>query len=266
MKTAVMFGLLLVAVLIAPTASFAVEALGIKHAIPCFQCAPDAPDSVHVARNTAPVSLIINVDIYDANGIKLGQFIIPDPAGTFFGRQVVFTTAQALAAASPSALPNGLYAAVIFDSAVVANILYEGIGLGPGGITGVLTGRGNLYGYAGVTRALTLFPESVGGTPTGLTNFFVCNNPANNMATFLGVAGPAPGAQGVAQLFTVAGDIVLNNYATQNLFARPLSALSPGASGGTLFLVSPGATVMSCVKFVRVNVPGLVSTVGGYTY
>ena len=62
---------------------------------------------------------------------------------------------------------------------------------------------------------------------------------------------------------------VVNTFSSQNLFARTLSQLSPGATGGTLQVQAPTAPagqVIACVKFVRINVPGLVSTVGGYTY
>ena len=261
MKTAVAFSLLLVAVLIAPTASLAAEARGIRHAIPCFQCAPDAPESVHVVRSTLAVSVVVQVNIYDVNGIVIGNYIQADPAGTFLARQIVFTTTAALVA---NGLPLGLYAGVLFDASLVTNLWYEQIALGPGGISGILTGRGNLYNYFGAAGAwaLTLFPEG----STGLTNFFVCNNPANNMATFLGIPGPAPASQAVIQLVTVNGDLVVNNVPTQNLFARSLSQLSPGATGGSLFIFPPAPTLIICVKFVRINVPGLVSTVGGYTY
>jgi hypothetical protein len=261
MKVVAAFGLLLVAILAAPTASIASEAIGIAHTITCLQCAPDIVESLHVARSTGAASVVLQLNVYDANGIALGNFIKADPAGTFLAQQVAFTTSQVLSGAG---LPAGLYAGILFDSSLLTNIFYEQIGLNASGVAGILTGRGNLYNYftaaQGGSFALTLFPES----GTGLLNFLVCNNPANNMATFLGVPGPAPGAQATARLITAGGDQILNNFATQNLFARPLSAISPGGiSGGSLFLLPPGATRMACVKFVRISGFG---TVGGYTY
>lgn len=264
MKAAVRFSLLLLAILIAPTASFAVEAQGIFHVIPCFQCAPDAPESVHVVRSTGAAPVVVQVNIYEQNGILVGTFIQADPAGTFQARQIAFNTSTAL---TSNGLPTALYAGVLFDASLLTQIFYEQIAIGPGGISGILTGRGNLYNYftaaVGGAWALVLYPE-IG---TGLTNFFVCNNPANQMAAFIGIPGPAAGAQGIAQLVTVNGDLVTNNFSTQSSFARTLVAISPsGASGGSLRLLPPGTTRMACVKFVRINVPGLVSSVGGYTY
>lgn len=270
MKAAVAFALLLVAVLLAPTATFASEAFGIRHAIPCFQCPPDAPESVHVVRSTGAGSVVVQVNVYDASGIVVGSFQQVDSAGTFQARQIAFKTSDALAA---NGLPAGLYAGILFDASLATSLFYEQIAIGPGGISGLLTGRGNLYNYFTAGQlgawALVLYPETALGSPTGLINFFVCNNPANNMATFLGVPSVPPGAQGIAQLVTVAGDLIANNFPTQNLFGRLLTQITPaGASGGSLRLLPPGAgataTVIACVKFVRIA--SLNSSVGGYTY
>jgi hypothetical protein len=251
--------------------SVAAEAVGIRHAIPCFLCPPDAVETVHVVRSTGAASVVVQVNIYDVNGIVVGNFIQADPAGTFQARQIAFLSSTALAANN---LAAGLFAGVLFDASLATALFYEQIAIGPGGISGVLTGRGNLYNYftaaVGGAWALVLYPEiGGGGALTGLVNFFVCNNPANNMATFLGVPGAAPGAQGVAQLVTVNGDLIVNNFATQNLFGRPLTAISPsGNQGGSLRLLPPGAgaaaTVIACLKFVRIA--SLNSTVGNYTY
>ncbi len=262
-KLAAVFGLLLVAILVLPTASVAVEAVGQRHGIPCFQCGPDAPESIHIARSTGAAAVVLQTNIYDANGILVGTFTIADPAGTFLTQQIVFTTTGALASASPAPLPAGLYSAVLFASPLT-DIFYEQAAVNAGGVAGILTGRGDLYNYLGVSRALTLYPEVSGGAPTGLVNFFVCNNPANNMATFLGIPSPAVGAQAVAQIFTPAGNMVFANFLTQSTFARPLVQLSAaGVSGGSLFISAPGATRMSCVKFVRI---GTTVSVGSYTY
>ena len=265
-KVAVAFGLLLAAILMAPTASLAAEARGIRHTITCFQCPPDISQSVHIARSTLAASVVLQTDIYDVNGIRAGSFILADPAGTFLAQQIAFTTSDALTSAG---LPNGLYAAILYDASLVTNIFYEQIGLNAAGVAGILTGRGNLYNYfstaGGGVFALVLFPEITGtGASTGLTNVFVCNNPANNMATFLGVPGPGPGQQAVALLITAAGNQVINNFPTQNLFQRFVTQINPaGTSGGSLFINPPGATLMACVKFVRIQGFG---TIGGYTY
>jgi len=263
MKTLLAIGLLLVAGLATPTASPALEARGVRHAIPCFMCAPDIVESFHIARSTAPAAVVLQTNIYDTNGILLGNFILADPAGTFLARQVVFSSSQAL---TQAALPAGLYSAVLFDSLLVTNIFYEQVALNAAGVVGILTGRGTgpgaPYNYntalTGVL-SLTLAPDGV-----GITNFFVCNNPANNMAAFLGVPGPTPGQQGVAQFINTTRELVINNFATPNLFARPLSQISPGGTvGGSLNLIPPGATMMSCVRFLRFTAG---ATVGGYTY
>ena len=265
-KVAVAFGLLLAAILMAPTASLAAEARGIRHTITCFQCPPDISQSVHIARSTLAASVVLQTDIYDVNGIRAGSFILADPAGTFLAQQIAFTTSDALTSAG---LPNGLYAAILYDASLVTNIFYEQIGLNAAGVAGILTGRGNLYNYfstaGGGVFALVLFPEITGtGASTGWTNVFVCNNPANNMATFLGVPGPGPGQQAVALLITAAGNQVINNFPTQNLFQRFVTQINPaGTSGGSLFINPPGATLMACVKFVRIQGFG---TIGGYTY
>jgi len=266
MKVFSALGLLLVAILAAPTASLAFEVRGARHAIPCFQCLPDIVQSFHVVRSTAAAaSVVLQVNIYDVNGIVLGNAVFVDIAGNFLSQQVAFTTAQALTQAG---LPNGLYAAILFDASLVADLLYEQIALNAGGVAGILTGRGTgpgitPYNYfstaAGGVFALTLVPE----TQFNVVNFFVCNNPANNMATFLGVPGPSPGQQGVAQLVTADGIVVLNTFVTQSLFARRVTDISPGGqNGGSLFLNPPGATIMACVKFIRIGGDG---TVGGYT-
>ncbi len=266
MKLFSALGLLLVAILTVPTASLAFEARGVRHAIPCFQCAPDIPESFHVARSTAAPAVVLQTNIYDQNGIVLANAIFVDPAGTFLAQQIAFTTTQALTQAG---LPAGLYSAVLFDASLVTNIFYEQIALNALGVVGILTGRGTgpgvvPYNYftaaAGGAFALTLVPE----TQFNVVNFFVCNNPANNMATFLGVPGPTAGAQGVAQLVTAAGTVLLNNFVTRNLFARRLTDLTPdGAAGGSLFLFPPDATIMACVKFIRIDGDG---TTGGYTF
>ena len=265
MKGFMAVGLLLVALLAAPTASLAFEARGVRHAIVCLQC-PDIPQSFHVARSTAAPSVVLQTNIYDQNGIVLGNFIIADPAGTFLAQQIAFTTTQALTAAG---LPTGLYSGILFDASLVTNIFYEQIALGPAGVVGVLTGRGTgpgivPYNYfnaaAGGAFALTLVPE----TQFAVVNVLVCNNPANNMATFLGVPGPAPGQQGVAQLITAGGNIVINNFPVQNTFSALVTAVSPGGqNGGSLFLLPPTTTIIACVKLVRIGGDG---TVGGYTY
>lgn len=266
MKAALAFVLLLVTILVvAPTDVLAAEARGIRHTITCFMCPPDAVDSYHVARSTGAASVVLQVNIYDINGIVVGNFILADPGGTFLSQQVAFTSSQALQAAGQ--LP-GLWTAILFDASLVTNIWYEQIAVNSQGVAGILTGRGNLYNYfnaaEGGVWALTLVPEFVSGQVTGFVNVFVCNNPANNMATFLGLAGPAPGAQAVAQLITVAGNLVNNNFPTQNLFHRPLAQISPaGPAGGSLVILPPGATRMACVRFIRITGFG---TVGGYTY
>ena len=261
MKAAVAFSLLLVVILAVPTAGLAVEAAGIRHWIPCFQCPPDIAQSVHVARSTGAAAIIIQVNIYDASGIILGSAIFPDAAGTFLARQIFFLTTDAL---TQTGLPSALYSAVLFNASNVTFVFYEQVGLNAQGVAGILTGRGDGYNYfttgGGGVFALTLAPE--GGT--GLTNFFVCNNPANQMATFLGIPGPAAGAQAAALLITTAWDLVTNNFGTVSTFARLLSQISPaGVSGGSLFINPPGATRMACVKFLRIAGFG---TVGGYTY
>jgi len=265
MKVFSALGLLLVAILAAPPASLAFEVRGARHAIPCFQCSPDIVQSFHVVRTTATASVVLQVNIYDVNGLVLGSAVFVDLAGTFLGQQVAFTTTQAL---TQTGLPNGLYAAILFDASLAADLFYEQIGLNAGGVAGILTGRGTgpgitPYNYfstaAGGVFALTLVPE----TQFNVVNFFVCNNPANNMATFLGVPGPSPGQQGVAQLVTADGIVVLNTFVTQSLFARRVTDISPGGqNGGSLFLNPPGATIMACVKFIRIGGDG---TVGGYT-
>ena len=258
--------LLLVTILAAPTGSPAFEVRGARHAIPCFQCLPDIAQSFHVVRSThATASVVLQVNIYDVNGIVLGSAVFVDIAGSFLAQQVAFTTTQAL---TQVGLPNGLYAAILFDASLGADLLYEQIALNAGGVAGILTGRGTgpgtaPYNYfstaAGGAFALTLVPE----TQFNVVNFFVCNNPANNMATFLGVPGPAAGAQGVAQLVTAAGNAIPNNFTTQNLFAKRLTDLTPdGAAGGSLFIFPPGSTIIACVSFIRFNGGG---TVGGYT-
>jgi hypothetical protein len=269
MKPVVALSLVLLAVSMIPTASFAAEAFGIRHGVPCFQCSPDAVEAVHVVRAVAQTSVVVQVNIYDASGILKGNFTIADPGGSTVARQIAFTSTQALSSIS---LPSGLYSAVLFESTQTVDTFYEEITLGPGGITGILTGRGDLYGYAtsgNPTHALTLFPEQVSGIPTGLTNFFVCNIPANDMATFLAIPGPAAGALAIAEAFTVDGQSVMNNYTTSSTFAQSLSQLSPGVTGGSLALFAPFSPVgqkISCVKWVRINVPGLTSTLGHYTY
>jgi hypothetical protein len=265
MKTAVALSLLLLALIAVPTGSLAFEAEGIFHAIPCLQCGPDIIESLHIARSTGGASVVIQVDVYDENGIVRGSFIIPDPAGTFLARQIAFTTSQVLTQAG---LPAGLYAGILFDASRATPIFYEQVGLNASGVAGVLTGRGNLYNYFrtgdGGVFALTLYPEIAGGGPTGLINFFVCNNPANNMATFIGIPGPAPGDQAVARLVTTLGDVNVNNFATKNIVARPLAQLSAaGVAGGSLFMLPPGNTFMACVKFIRIAGDGIVA---GYTY
>jgi hypothetical protein len=261
MNIVVAVGLLLMTILAAPTASLAAEAVGIRHTITCLMCAPDITESLHITRSTGAASVVVQVNVYDANGIVVGSFIQADPAGTFLAQQIAFTSSQVLASAG---LPAGLYAGILFDASLTTNLFYEQVALNDAGVAGILTGRGNLYNYftsaAGGIFALTLYPE-VG---TGLLNFFVCNNPANNMATFLGVPGPAPGAQALSSLVTAGGNLVQNNFPTQNLFARPLSQISPaGPAGGSLFIFPPGATVMACVKFIRITGNG---SVAGYTY
>jgi hypothetical protein len=270
MKRAVALGLMLFAVLAAPTASVALEARGIRHAIPCFMCPPDATEGLHIVRSTGAAPVVVDVNIYDVNGIFVGAFIIADPAGTFQAQQIAFVSSTAL---TQNSLPAGLYAAILFDGSLATQLYYEEVALGPSGVTGILTGRGDLYNYFTAAQAgawaLVLYPEVAGGTLTGLSNVFVCNVPSNNMATFLGIPGAAPGAQGVAQLVTVTGDLVLNNFTVQNLFMRNLTAISPGGGGGgSLRLLPPGAgataTRIACVKILRID--SLNSSTLGYTY
>lgn len=268
MKALIAIALLLVAILVSPTASLALEARGVRHAIPCFTCAPDVVEAWHLTRSTAGPAVVMQVNIYDVNGIQVGNFVTVDPAGTFFARLISFSSSQALTQASPVALPVGLYSAILFDSAGVTEIFYEQIALNAVGSVGILTGRGTgpgaPYGYKTAAQgvfALTIAPE---GPPFGTSNFFVCNNPANDMATFLGVPGPAPGNQGVAEFVNNAGDLSLTNFAAQSTFARSLLQISPGgASGGSLALAPPGATIMSCVRFLRI---AGAPTLGAYTY
>lgn len=265
MKVFAALGLLLVTILAVPPASLAFEVRGARQAIPCFQCSPDVVQSFHVVRSTAAAPVVLQVNIYDVDGVVVGDAVFVDIAGTFLAQQVTFTTTQALTQAG---LPNGLYSAILFDASLGSNLLYEQIALNAGGVAGILTGRGTgpgitPYNYfstaAGGAFALTLVPE----TQFNVVNFFVCNNPANNMAAFLGVTGPTPGAVGVAELVTASGTVLLNSFVTQNLFARRLTDLTPdGALGGSLFILPPGATIIACVRFIRINGDG---TVGGYT-
>src|SRR5712691_8568932 len=166
MKVLSALGLLLVAILAAPTASLAFEVRGARQAIPCFQCSPDIVQSFHVVRSTASASVVLQINIYDVDGIGLGNAVFVDVAGTFLGQQVAFTTTQAL---TQVGLPNGLYAAVLFDASLGSVLLYEQIALNAGGVVGLLTGRGTgpgvtPYNYfstaAGGAFALTLFPET----------------------------------------------------------------------------------------------------------
>jgi len=270
MKRTTALVLMLLAVLAVPTVSMALEARGITHAIPCFMCPPDAAETIHIVRSTGATAVVVTVNIYDVNGIAIGSFIQADPAGTFQAQQVSFLTSTALAA---NGLPAGLYAAILFDGSLATQLYYEQMAIGPNGITGILTGRGDLYNYFTAAQtgawALVLYPELVGANVTGLSNVFVCNVPSNNMATFFGIPGAPPGSQGVAQLVTVGGNLVVNNFPVQNLFMRHLTDISPaGSAGGSLRLLPPGtgasATRMACVKILRIA--QLNSSTLGYTY
>jgi hypothetical protein len=257
MKAIAAFCLLVVTIFAVPTDSLAAEGRGVRQWIVCLQCSPDIDESLHIARSSSAAAIVLQLNVYDANGIFLGSAIFPDPAGTFLAQQVPFLTTQVLAQA---ALPAGLYAGVLFNASSGTQIFYEQLGINAQGIAGILTGRGDGYNYAGTTLALTLYPEN----GTGLLNFFICNNPANNMATFLGIPGPAPGAQGIAQLITAAGDLSIANFPAQNLFQRSVTQLNPGgAAGGSLILGAPGGTLIECVKTIRIQDFGIVA---GYTY
>jgi hypothetical protein len=261
MRVHVAVGVLLMAILAVPTAGLAVEAFGQRHWIPCVQCAPDVVESVHVARSTGAASITLQLNFYDTNGISSGAALFIDPAGTFLAQQIAFTTSAALAQAG---LPSALWAGVLFNSSNVTNVFYEQIAINAQGVAGILTGRGDGYNYFSAAQggvfALTLVPEG----NTGLSNFFTCNNPANNMATFLGITGPGVGAQAVASLITTGGNQVLNNFPTQNLFRRPVGQINAaGTAGGSLFLFPPTTTKMACVKAIVIQGLG---TVVGYTY
>jgi hypothetical protein len=258
MKRTAVLALMLLAAFANPTASMALEARGVTHAIPCFMCPPDATETIHIVRSTGAASVVVTVNIYDVNGIAIGSFIQADPAGTFQAQQISFLSSTALAA---NGLPAGLYAGILFDGSLATQLYYEQVAIGPGGVTGILTGRGDLYNYFTAAQAgawaLVLYPEVVGGNVTGLSNVFVCNVPSNNMATFFGIPGAAPGAQAVAQLVTVGGNLVVNNFPVQNLFMRHLTDISPaGGAGGSLRLLPPGtgatATRIACVRILRI--------------
>jgi hypothetical protein len=269
MKALTAIGLLLVAALMNPTASLALEARGIRHAIPCFMCAPDVVEAWHLTRSTSTATVIINANIYDASGIRVGNFVIVDQGGTFLARLISFPTSLALAQATPVPLPVALYSAVLFESTQATEIFYEQIGLNALGSVGILTGRGTgptavPYGYktgAERVRALTIAPE---GPPFGTSNFFVCNNPANDMAAFLAVPALVLGSIGIAQFIDNNGNIAVSNFPTQSTFARSLLQLSPGgALGGSLELLPIGGSVMSCVRFLRI---AGAPTLAAYTY